>query len=186
MIGTLFNPDAWWDFIEPKIERGNAPLLLCALAIIGGLFVALATEIGVRNFNTDWNYVAGYGAQPNRGWTAFVALWAVAALGPFVQGLVSANLLQLYVHRERRPRPWLRAIAVAVIGSIPTYIAGLSLIMLPGMLIVVIAFLVSCAWWTSGSRRLLGVIDGDAAEYVAVSVVLSGALLVLLSASVPL
>ncbi len=179
---TLLEPDAWWDFIEPKLDRGQALPILLAVALAGGLNIAAATEIGVRNFNTDWNYVAGYGMQPDRGWAPFLALWAVAAIAPFAQGLVSAYLLKLYV----RPRQWLRAMAVAVIGSIPTYVAGLGLILLPGILIVVTAFLVSCAWWSSGGRRLLGVIDSDSADHVAVSLVLSGALLVLLSASVPL
>ncbi len=182
MIGTLFDPDAWWDFIESKLEQGRALPILCALALAGGFGIALATEIGVRTFNTDWNHVAGYGMQPNRGWAPFFALWTIAAIGPFVQGLVSAYLLKLYA----RPRRWLRSIAVAVIGSIPVYVAGPTLVLLPGILIVVIAFLVSCAWWASGSRRLLGVIDGDSADHVACSLVLSGALLVLVSASVPL
>lgn len=182
MIGPLFDPEAWWDFIEPKIDHGGALPLLCALALGGGLVIALATEIGIRIFNTDWNYVAGYGMQRDRGWAPFFTLWAVVGLAPFVQGLVSAGLLKLYAHSRR----WLRAIAVAVIGSIPVYVAGLSLILLPGILIVIVAFLVSCAWWAGGSRRLLGVAYGDSAEYVAVSLVVSGALLVLLSANVPL
>lgn len=182
MIGALFDPEKWWSCIEPKLDKGGALPILLAIALAGGLNIALATEIGVRNFNTDWHYVAGYGLQPDRGWAPFLGLWAVAAGGPFVQGVISAWLLKLYA----RPRQWVRPIAVAVIGSIPTYIAGLSLILLPGILIVVVAFLVSCAWWSSGSRTLLGVIDADSAEYVAVSLVLSGALVLLLSASMPL
>lgn len=176
-----FDANRWWDFIEPKLERRRVLPLLIAIALVGGLVIALATEIGVRYFNTDWHYVAGYSAQAKRSWAPFFALWTVAAAAPFVLGAASTYLLKFYA-RQRR---WLRGIAVGVIGTIPTYVAGTSLILLPGMLLVVIAFLISCSWWGSGSRRLLGVRDTESAEYVAVSLAIAGALLVLLSAAIP-
>ena len=177
-----FDSDRWWSFIEPKLDHGPALPLLIATALGGGLVIALATEIGVRHFNTDWHYVAGYSMQRDRDWSAFIALWIIAAAAPFVLGAVSASLLKLY----SRPRRWLRATAVAVIGSIPVYTAGVTLIVLPGILIVVMAVLISCSWWGSGSRRLLGVGATDSAEYVAASLVVASVLLMLLSAAMPL
>lgn len=179
---SWLDPERWWNLVEPKLDDGRALPYLIATALGGGLLIALATEIGVRYFNTDWHYVAGYSTQRNRGWSAFVALWIVAAAAPFTHGAVSAYLLKLY----SLPRRWLRATAVAVIGSIPVYTAGVTLILLPGILIVVIALLISCNWWGSGSRRLLGVGDTDSAEYVAASLAVAGALLVLVSAAIPL
>ena len=73
-----------------------------------------------------------------------------------------------------------------MIGSIPVYAAGATLIWLPGILIVVVALLISCSWWGSGSRRLLGISDGESAEYIAASLTVAGALLVLVSAGIPL
>ncbi len=182
MIIRWFDPDSWWDFIEPKLDQRHVLPMLLGVALVGGFGIALATEIGVRIFNTDWNYVAGYGMQRDRGGAPFLALWGIAAGAPLMQGLVGAHLLKFY----SRPRQWLRSIAVAVVGTIPVYVAGLTLVVLPGILVVVIAFLVSCAWWSSGSRRLLGIVYGDSAEHVAGTLVLSGALLVLVSASVPI
>ncbi|MGH6608786.1 MAG: hypothetical protein ACRECQ_00870 [Burkholderiaceae bacterium] len=181
MTGWL-DADAWWDFIEPKLDAGRAVPIVAVIALVGGLIIATATEIGVRIFNTDWNYVAGYTAQGNRGWQPFFALWAIAAAGPIVQGLVSTMLMKF----NSPPPVWLRGIAVAVIGMIPIYVASVTLFMLPGILIVAVAFLISCAWWGSGNRRLLGIRDGDSAEHVAVSLAISGAILLLLSASIPI
>ena len=76
---SWLDPDRWWSFIEPKIDRGRAWPLLVAIAVGGGFVMACATEIGVRHFNTDWHEVAGYSAQPNRSWGPFAALWIVAS-----------------------------------------------------------------------------------------------------------
>jgi hypothetical protein len=179
---SWFDPDRWWNLVEPKLDDGRLLPYLIATALGGGLLIALASEIGVRYFNTDWHYVAGYSTQPNRGWSTFVALWIVAAAAPLALGAVSASLLKLY----SLPRRWLHATAVAVVGSIPVYAAGVTLILLPGILIVVVALLVSCGWWGSGSRRFLGIGYTDSAEYVAASLAVTGALLVLLSAAIPL
>lgn len=182
MIRRWIESQAWWDRIERQPDHGRLLALLIALALAGGLAIASATAIGVRHFTIDWHYVAGYGRQPDRGWSSFFGLWALTTVAPFIQGFVGACLLKLY----SRPAQWLRSTAVAVVGTLPVYVSGLALVMLPGILIVAIAFLISCAWWGSGSRRLLGVADADVPDYVAVSLVGSGPLLMMLSASVPL
>jgi hypothetical protein len=177
----MFEPVELWDVVARRLERPDALLHLILLAVLGSGGIALASEIGVRIFNTDWHRIAGYSTQPNRSWTSFFTLWAVYALAPVFQGLTGAWLLRFY----RRPRQWRGALAVSVVGTIPLYIAGLSLVLLPGILLVCVAFLVSCMWWSSGSQQLLGVPPGESADYVAAMLVASSALLFLLSASLP-
>lgn len=184
-MSGLFEPDRLWDAFEQG-SRGRGGFQLAqrviAMAVVGAFGIALASEIGVRLFNTDWNYVAGYTTQRSRGFGPFFMLWAMALLLPIAQGLIAAALLPMY----SRPRRWARGVAVAVMGSIPVYLAGLTLVFLPGILLVAFAFLISCAWWASGSRRLLGVQAGDSADFVAASLVGSSALIFFVSAAVPL
>lgn len=175
-------PEAWWGAIEPHFYDRRLALALLALAVLGALFVAIACEIGVRYFNTDWNQVFGYKVQRNRDWRPFMALWGGLTLVPLAQGLVAAALLPVY----SLPRQWLRAVAVAIIGYLPMYVAAIALVLLPGIFVFAIAFVISCGWWASGNRRLLGVSDNDSAEHVAVSLAASGVLVLLTSATFPL
>ncbi len=142
------------------------------LALAGSFVVAVASEIGVRFFNTDWDSTFGYAVQRDRGWQPFFALWGGFTIATIVQGLIGAALLKIY----SKPRAGCASVAVAIIGSIPMYVTGVTLVLLPGILLFAIAFLISCGWWASGNRRLLGLTYGESPEHVAVSLMLSGGL----------
>lgn len=178
-MGALLDPDVWWDVFERRLDEGRAIGLVAAIAIFGALGIAFACEVGVRVFNTDWHPVAGYTVQRERGWTPFFALWAFLVATPLVQGIVGASLLPMY----SRPRQWLRAVGVSVIGSVPIYLAGPALVLLPGILLVLVAFLLSCFWWGSGCQRLLEIPASESADFVGVSLLLTTAIIFLLSAS---
>ena len=176
------DPEVWWSAVEPLLGDRRLTIALTVLALVGAFVVAVASEIGVRFFNTDWDYTFGYAVQRNRGWQPFVALWIGLTIAPIVQGLVGAALLKIY----SRPRRWLRGVAVAIIGSVPMYVAGVTLVLLPGILLFAIAFVISCGWWASGNRRLLGLAYGESPEHVAVSLTISSGLMLLVFASFPL
>ena len=137
---SLLEPEGLWDRVRRRCERDDALLLLLLIPLAGALGVALAAEAGVR-------------------------LWLALALAPFVQALVATLVLPLY----RRPRRWRTTLAVFVVGAVPLYVAGLSLLLLPGILLVLVAFFISIAWWTAGAHELLEVPRGEGAEFVTVS-----------------
>ena len=167
MGATLFEPAALWEWAVRRRARPGFVVVLIVVAVLGGLVVGAATEIGVRSFNSDWNEVAGYTRQQDRGWAPFVTLVLAATTLPLAQGLVGAWLLPLY----GRPRDWSGGVAVGVLGSLPIYVAATALVLLPGILLVCFAFLISCAWWGSGARLLLGVETGESSDHVVVSIV---------------
>jgi len=179
---AVTEPDSWWDAVESRLGDRRLAIGLLALACAGAFGIALACEIGIRYFNTDWNYGLGYSVQRDRDWQPFFALWAGVVIWPIVLGLVGVALLKIY----SRPLCWRRGVAVAIIGSIPMYVAGLTLVLLPGILVFAIAFLISCSWWANGNRRLLGIRDSESAEHVAVSLTISGVLMMLCFAALPL
>ena len=57
---SVTEPDYWWDAVESRFGDRRLPLMLLALAFAGAFGIAFACEIGVRYFNTDWNYGLGY------------------------------------------------------------------------------------------------------------------------------
>ena len=178
---TLLEPEPVWRWVaRRRKQRGISPLRL-GTAALGGLVVAGFTEIGVRHFTTDWNLVAGYSVERGRGWQSFALLWLMAATLPLAQGLAGAWLLPLYGCK----RDWVGGAAVGVLGSLPIYAVAPSLIVLPGILLVCVAFLVSCAWWGSGARDVLGLPLGESTEHVVVSIVLGSVALSIVSAALP-
>lgn len=181
-MDALLEPARLWQAVGRRHDRPRAVAALVALAALGGLVVACATEIGVRHFNTDWHPVAGYSARGPRGWTPFFMLWATATALPLLQGLFGGWMLPLY----GRARDWRMGLAVAVVGAIPIYLAAPALVLLPGVLVVCVAFLVSCGWWGSGARLLLGVPAGEAADHVVASVVVSSVVLSIVAGALPL
>jgi hypothetical protein len=149
---ALFEPAHVWSWVRLRLAHRLALPWLLATAVAGGLVVATATEVGVRVFNTDWNYVAGYTAQVDRGAGPFVLLWATAASLSVVQGLCGGLLLPMY----GKARDFTGGMAVGVVGSLPIYATAPALVMLPGILLLCVAF---------------GVPEGEAADHVVASIV---------------
>ena len=178
---NLIEPEGLWQAVCAGLGKPRANLLLALIPVLGAFAVASAAEIGVRVFDSAWNPVFGYSARPDADGARFASLWAALALAPFVQGLVGALVLPLY----SRPRRWLAALAVAVVGTVPLYVAGLAIVMLPGIIVVLGGFFVSAVWWARGARELLDVAQAECIEYVAATLVASSALLLLASTAFP-
>ncbi len=177
---SLIEPEGLWDHVRRQCEHGAVlPLVLIPLA--GALGVALAAEVGVRLFNTEWDPVLGYSARPDSEGARVGLLWLALALAPFVQAVVGTLVLPLY----RRPRRWRITLAVFVVGTVPLYVAGLSLVLLPGILLVFVAFFLSIAWWTTGACELLGVPRGEGAEFVTVTLLGASSALFVCSTAFP-
>ncbi|HEX5639771.1 MAG TPA: hypothetical protein VFX81_08220 [Burkholderiaceae bacterium] len=182
MGAALLEPVPLWEWAARRRGHPGFAVALVALAALGGLVVAAATEIGVRWFNTDWNHVAGYTPQPDRGWAPFATLALAATALPIAQGLIGAWLLPLYGRR----RDWTGGLAVGVLGSLPIYVVAPALVVLPGIMLLCIAFLVSCAWWGSGARLVLGIPTGESSDHVAASIVAAAFALTIASAALPI
>jgi len=178
---SLLEPDALWANVQRRLQRREFMGWLLLVPVLGGLGIALASEIGVRHFNLQWHPVFGYSARPDTDGTRFLMLWTTLAVAPIFQGLAGALLLSLYA----RPRRWRAALAVAIVGSVPLYVTGLALIVLPGVVVLLGGFAVSLVWWTIGSRELLEVLASESAEFVTATLIASSSALVLGSTAFP-
>lgn len=176
-----FELEGLWTSVRARIDRPGALGWLLLIPVIGGLAVAIAAEAGVRVFTTEWNPVIGYSARADDDGARMRLLWAGLALAPFVQTAAALLILPLY-GLPRRVRP---ALAVAVVGTIPLYVAGLSLVLLPGILLVLVAFFASLAWWTTGACELLGVPREEGPEFTTIMVLAASSALFLASTAFP-
>lgn len=178
---SIFEPEGLWEAVRERMERPGAIGWLLLIPIVGALAVAIAVEMGVRVFTTEWNAVLGYSARPDDDGARLRLLWVALALAPLVQAAAALLILPLY-GRRRRARA---ALAVAAVGAIPLYTAGLSLVLLPGIIVVLVAFFVSLVWWITGTRQLLEVPQGEATEFVTITVLAASSALFLCSAALP-
>ena len=167
--------------VRERTARPGAIGWLLLIPVVGALGDAAAAEIGVRVFNTEWNPVFGYSARPDIEGSRVRLLWVALALAPLVQAAVGAMILPLY----RLRRQWRAALAVAVVGTVPLYVAGLALIVLPGIFLLLLAFFVSCVWWTTGARELLEVPPAETLEFVTVTLLASSSAIFLASIAFP-
>jgi hypothetical protein len=174
---SLLEPDALWQTVQQRLQRPGALGWLLMIPVVGGFGVALAADVGVRVFDSEWSAVFGYTARPDVDGARFRMLWAALALAPLLQGAVGALLLGFY----SQPRRWRAALAVAVVGTVPVYVSGLAMVLLPGIVIVLIGFCASVVWWATGARDLLGVPAPECAEFVVATLFVVAAALMLFS-----
>lgn len=178
---SLFDTAALWQRVARRLQRPGLPFWLLAIAPLGALGVTLAAELGVRHFNSDWNAVLGYSARPDSDGRRALLLWLALTLAPLAQAVTALVVLPLY-NARRAPRA---AFALFVIGSVPLYVAGLALVLLPGILLVMFAAFVALAWWSQGASELLGVPPRESIEFATITLLVSTALLGLASTAFP-
>lgn len=174
---NLFEPEEMWNAVQERMARPGFLGWLVLIPALGALAVTIAAETGVRVFTTEWNAVIGYSARPDDDGARMRLLWVSLALAPFVQAAAGLLILPLYGLPRRAPA----MLAVAIVGTVPLYLAGLSLVLLPGILVVIVAFFVSCAWWVTGARVLLGLPRGEGPEFVTVMVLAASSAMFLCS-----
>jgi hypothetical protein len=174
-MNTWFEPLPLWAQVNALLAGPprEALLKLCGLALLGAAGVASAVWIGTAYFDTQWNAGLGFHSLDTLAFEPFRTTLAGFVLAPLALAALYLALAPLY----RLPRRPLAALAVAVVGALPIYAAGLALVVLPGVLLLFAAFFLSCFWWSVGLRTVLGVPPGDASEFNVLALLGSGLLL---------
>lgn len=172
---SWFEPIALWSVVERQLARHPSAALRQVLGtlVLGATGVAGAVWVGTTYFNTRWN--ADLGFLP--GDAALFDPFRTTLLGFTLAPLTLALMYLLLAPMFRQPRRPLASLAVAVVGALPIYAAGLLLVALPAVLLLFAAFILSCFWWSAGVRQILGVAGSDATELNVLALLGSGVLL---------
>lgn len=168
-LERLLAPDEQLAAAAGAIERApRASLARLVATMIGGAAVSgFAVYIGTRWLTTLWSLELGFiPAFADRVDPLRAMMFAMLA-GPLLLA-AAFTLVAPFFGAPRRP---LAALAVAVIGMTPIYVAGAAMFFLPAVLLMLLAFIVSCFRWGRGAQRLLGVREGETAEFIAIALI---------------
>ena len=166
IVYLIFRPTAEWDLIAE--EKTSVDALLRRYILPLALLAPIATVIGMKTFDRDWDPVHGYLVPAEQILAAGAATY-FATVGSI---LVLAAIFALIAPMFGATRDYLAALKVATYGAIPVMLAGATLL-LPVMAIVAMVGLCHTLFlfWI-GVRRVLNVPRGAQAEFVGISLVL--------------
>lgn len=160
-------PLALWQRVAQELAAPRRALgRLALLALLGALGPACAIYAGTHWLTVDWDGELGFLPAAEGRVDPFRATF----LGLLIAPLLLAAMYLLASRMYRLPQRPLAAFAVAVVGALPVYVAGLAMVFMPAILLVIAAFLLSCFWWASGARELLGVAADDSAEFNVIAI----------------
>lgn len=177
IVYLLLRPTAEWDRIAK--EQTSVDALLRGYILPLALLAPVATMIGMKTFDRDWDPVHGYLVPAEQIFAAGAATY-FATVGSI---LVLAAIFTAIAPTFGATRDYVAALKVATYGAIPVMLAGATLL-LPAMAIVAMVGLCHTLYlfWL-GARRVLNVPRGAQAEFVGISLVLLMLLSVLVGAA---
>ncbi|MCU0951324.1 MAG: hypothetical protein MUC68_09715 [Burkholderiaceae bacterium] len=169
-FADVFEPRGLWQRVAGLLAQpARAWRALVALALAGAFGTAGAVWIGNRFLSTAWDGELGFVPFADGRIDPFRATFVGLLVAPLLLAAMYLLLGRVYRLQRVASAP-LTSFAVAVVGALPVYAAGLTMMFMPAILLVICAFLLSCFWWAAGARSLLGVPEGETAEFNAISI----------------
>ena len=177
IVYLIFRPTAEWDLIAR--EQTSVDALLRSYILPLALLAPIATVIGMKTFDREWDPAHGYLVPADQILAAGAATFFAIVGSIFVLAAIFAIIAPMF----GATRDYLAALKVATYGAIPLMLAGATLL-LPVMAIVGLVGLCHTLYlfWL-GARRVLNVPAGAGTEFVGISLVVLTFLSVLVGAA---
>lgn len=184
MMQRLLSPNVLLAQVGAALTRDPRASLVRLLVamMLGALGCALAVYVGTRWLTTYWNFELGFVPAFAERVDPFRAMLFVMTVGPLLLAAAFVAIGSFFGGRRAWRGSVHPALAVAVIGMMPLYVTGMLLFFMPAVLLVALAFFVSCFWWGAGARELLGVPRDDIAEFMALSLIAASVALQIVTA----
>jgi hypothetical protein len=168
IVSLVVRPDAEWQSIAR--ETIGVDHLLRRYILPLSLLAPVATVIGMKTFNADWDPGAGYLVPDEQIFSAGAATLFTTIVSIFVL----AGIFKLIAPMYDSSRNYVAALKVATFGAIPVLLAGATLVM-PAMVIVsVVALCHTLYLYWIGVERVLSVSPGAKTEFIGISMTLLG------------
>jgi hypothetical protein len=166
IVYLTFRPTAEWDLIAA--EQTSVDALLRRYILPLALLAPVATVIGMKTFDRDWDPLHGYLVPAEQIFAAGTATFFGTVGTIFALAAIFALLAPMF----GAPRDYLAALKVATYGAMPVMLAGATLL-LPVMAIVgLVAVCHTLYLYWIGVRRVLHVSEGSQTEFVGISLLL--------------
>jgi hypothetical protein len=169
IVYLIFRPTEEWDRIAA--ETTSVDLLLRRYILPLSLLAPVATVIGMKTFDREWDPLHGYLVPADQIFAAGATTFFAMIGSIFMLAAIFALLAPMF----GAPRNFLAALKVSAYGAIPLMLAGATLL-LPVMALVGLVGLCHTLflYWV-GVRRVLQVSEGSQTEFVGISLLLLAA-----------
>jgi Yip1 domain len=165
LLLLMTHPHEQWQAIAR--EELSVLRLITRIALPFSVMMAVAMSLGVTFFNTDWSQAFGYRSQPGQALVVAGQVVLVSLLSVLLLAWVFHLLAPMY----KVKRNYSTMLKVAILGSLPVWLTGFTLVLLPGIIFTVVAFGYSCYLYAVGLDEVCGAPPGEAPEYVAVAMI---------------
>ncbi|MEO8306110.1 MAG: Yip1 family protein [Betaproteobacteria bacterium] len=166
IVYLVFRPAAEWDLIAREPATVGALLQRYILPL--ALLAPIATVIGMKTFDRDWDPVHGYLVPPDQIVATGVTTYC-AIIGSI---LALAAIFTLILPLFGGVRDYVGALKVAAYGAIPVLLAGATLLLPVLAIIGIIGMCHTLYLYWMGAGRVLKVPAGSEAEFVGIAIVL--------------
>jgi ABC-type sulfate transport system permease component len=156
LVLFFFFPEQVWRDLRAYPQ---SPLWLFATIVLPFSFViSLAHYVGWNWFGSDWSTQYGYGDEHLFGSAALLSVWLSVMAAPVLMAAIFSWLAPWCGGR----RDFNGSFIVATYGTLPLFIAGCFLFLMPMIVLCLFAFAYSCYFYMQGARVVLGVpLDGS-------------------------
>jgi len=169
IVHLLFHPQDEWDSIAR--EPISVDTLIRRYILPLSILAPIATVIGMKTFDRDWDPMAGYLVPPESIYSA----GATTLFGTILSIFALAAIFKLIAPMYGSSRDYVAALKVATFGAVPVLLAGATLL-IPGMVTVtVVALCYTVYLYWLGVGRVLNVSAGSQSEFIGISITLLGA-----------
>ncbi len=171
----LRHPRSGWGAIAARPHSASA--LIMRLIFPGSLVSALAVTAGITWFNREWHDDFGYSAPAGQALFIGCATLTLSV----IYALVLAGVFTLIGKMYRSRGSYAQALLLVAYGTLPVWIAGAFMFLMPAALLGMLAFVYACLLYSHGAHVLLGIADSETTEFVAISLLLAAIVMTVLS-----
>ncbi len=143
--------------------------LIAHLIFPGSLVSALAVMAGITWFNREWSADFGYSAAAGQALSIGSATLILSVIYALVLAAVFSGVGRMYNSRAR----YLAALTLVAYGSLPVWVAGAFMFLMPAAMLGMLAFVYACLLYSHGAHTLLGIDQSECTEFAAISLLLA-------------
>ena len=166
IVRIVIRPRTEWDVVA--METTSVDALLRRYIVPLSLLAPIATSIGMRFFDSAWDYDQGFRVPA----TDIFAAAATTLFASIASVFTLAGIFVLLAPYYGSTRDYRVALQVATYGAVPVLLAGATLVLPVMALVALIGFMHSLYLYWLGARQVLLVTRNQQAEFVGMAMLL--------------
>ncbi|MCL4760527.1 MAG: YIP1 family protein [Burkholderiales bacterium] len=168
LLWLIVSPRDAWDAIAE--EPIGIDALITRYIVPLSLLAPIATVVGMKTFDRDWDPASGYLVPADE----IYAAGSVTLFGTILSIFALAGIFRLIAPMYGSSRDFRAALKVATFGAIPVLLASAALVVPVMVAVPVVALCHTLYLYWVGVGRVLHVAPGAQTEFIGISVTLLG------------